>query len=160
VLLTSADPEATAGLTPLVRQMGCQVVAPKAALKDIERLCPAGTKVLTEDDLVRNDWFEVKTLALQGRGTAPLAYEFRWGNKTVLVSGRIPVKTSGPALEELQRDVVARGQADAYVRALYALRKTSPDVWLPAVPVHGQNANLYDREWEAVLLRNRGAVTR
>jgi hypothetical protein len=31
----------------------------------------------------------------------------------------------------------------------------TPDLWLPAVPVHGQNANLYDRDWENVLGQNR-----
>ena len=28
-------------------------------------------------------------------------------------------------------------------------------LWLPGVPVHGQNANLYDDDWVKVLTRNR-----
>ena len=42
-----------------------------------------------------------------------------------------------------------------YLRALDRLAEVTPDLWLPAVPVHGQNANLYDRDWDKVLEQNR-----
>jgi hypothetical protein len=38
---------------------------------------------------------------------------------------------------------------------LAALAGVAPDLWLPAVPVHGQNANLYDDDWARVLEQNR-----
>jgi hypothetical protein len=30
----------------------------------------------------------------------------------------------------------------------------NPDLWLPAVPIHGQNANLYDQDWAKVVAQN------
>jgi metallo-beta-lactamase class B len=155
VLLTSADEAATAGLAPLVGRTGCQVMVPKAGLDEVRHLCPSGAKVLTEDDLKKAAWFEVQVLPLAGRGLAPVAYQVSWAGKTVLVSGRIPVKGSVPALEELVRDVArAGGSIPEFRRSLQRLAKVRPDLWLPAVPVHGQNANLYDREWEKILENN------
>jgi hypothetical protein len=46
-------------------------------------------------------------------------------------------------------------RAAEYLKALETLATVKPDLWLPAVPVHGQNANLYDRDWEDVLAENR-----
>jgi len=161
VLLTSGDKSGLAGLTGLVRQTGCRVVAPKAALEDIRRMCPAGTDVLGHDELAARGWFDVKVLALGGRGAAPVAYDFRWTEKNVLVSGRIPVKPSEPSLGELQADMArADGDVAEYLSSLRALARLRPDLWLPAVPVHGQNANLYDHDWESVLDVNRRALTR
>jgi len=41
------------------------------------------------------------------------------------------------------------------MRSLDRLAQVNPNLWLPAVPVHGQNANLYDHNWEKVLAQNR-----
>jgi hypothetical protein len=159
VLLTSAARAATAGLDALVRHAGCSVVAPKAGLEEVRRLCPAGTKLLTEEDLTGAGWFEVEAIPLGGRGVAPLAYRLRWAGKTVLVSGRIPVKAAVPALEELTRDVGRPGGSVAdYLKSLERLGRVKPDLWLPAVPIYGQNANLYDRAWAEVLEDNRKTV--
>jgi glyoxylase-like metal-dependent hydrolase (beta-lactamase superfamily II) len=155
VLLTSAGKEATAGLAALVRSTGCKVVAPRAGLDVIQGKCPAGTEVLTEEDLEKNGWFKVRAIPLRGRGLAPLAYRIRWNNKIVLFSGRIPVKLSIPAAVQLQREVSGSGgNREDYRRSLNELRGVNPDLWLPAVPVHGQNANLYDRQWEDVIQEN------
>ena len=40
------------------------------------------------------------------------------------------------------------GDVRDYFASLTRLHQAgSPDLWLPAVPTHGQNANLYDRQW-------------
>jgi glyoxylase-like metal-dependent hydrolase (beta-lactamase superfamily II) len=155
VLLTSAGPEATGGLAGIVQKMGCRVVAPKAGLETVRRLCPAGTRILTGDDLGRGDGFEARSLPLGGRGQAA-AYVVRWADKTVLFSGRIPVKLSDPAAEQLVHDVAGPGGNVAeYLKSLDRLAQVHPALWLPAVPVHGQNANLYDGDWAGVLEQNR-----
>jgi glyoxylase-like metal-dependent hydrolase (beta-lactamase superfamily II) len=155
VLLTSADQRATAGLKRLVEDAACRVVAPKASLAAVRSLCPVGTEVLTEEDLKARGWLDIQALPLEGRGLAPLAYRLQWDGKVVLVSGRIPVQPSNESAEDLLRDL---GDDDAriehYLRSLDRLKTVKPDLWLPAMPVHGQNANLYDQEWEKVLTLN------
>ncbi len=156
VLLTSAGEGATAGLAALVRSSGCQVVAPRAGLDAIRRLCPPGTRVLSDGDLATSGWFDVRPIPLEGRGLAPMAYEVRWAGKTVLVSGRIPVKLSLPEAERLVGEVNGpHGSPEGYRKSLDRLAEVHPALWLPAVPVHGQNANLYDDDWAKVLGQNR-----
>ena len=148
VILTSADPEATAGLAAMVERTGCRVVAPRAGLDAVRKACPEHTEPLTETDLEKSGWIEVKAIPLEGRGLAPVAYVVRWAGKTVLVSGRIPAKLNAPTAEQLLRELAGpEGRAVQYAAALDRLGGVQPDLWLPAVPVHGQNANLYDRDW-------------
>jgi hypothetical protein len=108
------------------------------------------------EDLAERGWFDVRPIALQGRGLAPAAYEIQWAGKTVLLSGRIPTKLSLPEGERLVSDVAGPGgDVEQYRQSLDRLAKVRPALWLPAVPVYGQNANLYDDEWEKVLSKNR-----
>ena len=51
-----------------------------------------------------------------------------------------------------------RADAGAYVASLNRLSTLQPDLWLPAVPSHGQNANLYDDEWHLVIEDNRRGI--
>jgi metallo-beta-lactamase class B len=156
VLLTSADRGATAGLSALVKESGCQVVAPGGARDRVRQLCPAETRILSADDLAKNEWFTVQVIPLQGRGTAPVAYQVSWAGKTVLLSGRIPVKSSYATFEQLVRVVKQPGgSVEQYAQSLDRLARLKPNLWLPAVPVHGQNANLYDDDWYRVLAQNR-----
>ena len=112
--------------------------------------------VLFDSDLAKRDGFEVRALALAGRGTAPMAYLLRWAGKAVLVSGRIPEKLTLPGAEALQHEIRGTdGAAAQYVQALRRLAEMSPALWLPAVPVQGQNANLYDDDWAKVVEQNR-----
>ena len=63
------------------------------------------------------------------------------------------------AMQELVE--VRRGQhgdATTYGYALSRLDQVNPDLWLPARPVHGQNANLYDQRWRVVIEQNRDAI--
>jgi glyoxylase-like metal-dependent hydrolase (beta-lactamase superfamily II) len=159
VLLTSADETATAGLAAVVKRFGCTVVSPTHALDRVRSLCLPGTRILTEHDLEKSGWLDVRVIPLEGRGVAPLAYEVRWAGKTVLFSGRIPEKLSSLSFEQLLRDVLVSGEGvSGYLRSLKRLEQIKTDLWLPAVPVHGQNANLYDQEWAKVLEQNRSAL--
>jgi glyoxylase-like metal-dependent hydrolase (beta-lactamase superfamily II) len=155
VLLTSAEPAAMTGLSALVTKSGCKVLGPRAGRDAIRRACPEGTEVLTEDDFSVQQWFDAKLLPLSGRGYPALAYQFKWAEKSVLVSGLYPIKLGAEAMEQLMRDVGgASGSVPDYRRALDQLLPTVPDLWLPSVPMQGQNANLYDDEWRDLIARN------
>ncbi len=159
VLLTSGDEKATAGLAGLVRATGCQVAAPASELERIGRLCPAQTRMLDAARLGETGWFDGQTIALAGRGRAPVAYRLRLHGKTVLISGLIPVKPSYLTVEQLRLDLQSpNGNSEQYCKSLEQLKSIRPDLWLPAVPVHGQNANLYDDDWNKVLDLNRHVV--
>jgi glyoxylase-like metal-dependent hydrolase (beta-lactamase superfamily II) len=157
VLLTSADKEATQGLAVLVRATGCEVAAPRAGLDVVRERCPPGTVVRPVEDL-GGDGPALSVLPLEGRGRAPVAYHFAWHGAKVLLSGRIPVKPAAPALESLRLEV--GGAAAAYLRSLDKLAKVRPNLWLPAVPIHGQNANVYDDQWLKTLGANQNVFRR
>ena len=159
VLLTSCGPEATGGLKELIAQTGCKVVAPQAGRAAVKAICPPETVVLTEDELIGTGWIPVRVVKLAGRGVAPVAYEVKLQGKTVLVSGRMPVKLSPRSVEELLRSLgEPGGDKQGYANSLRRLEALTPAVWLPLAPVDGQNANLYGREWADLLAGNRGAV--
>jgi glyoxylase-like metal-dependent hydrolase (beta-lactamase superfamily II) len=159
VLLTSADDEATEGLASLVKATGCRVAAPESEMERVRRMCPANTRILDAAKLGETGWFDGQMLPLAGRGRASVAYRLRRAGKTVLVSGRIPVKLSHPSIERLRRDLrPPGGSVEQYRKSLDLLEAIPPDLWLPAVPVHGQNANLYDADWKKVLDANRHLV--
>jgi glyoxylase-like metal-dependent hydrolase (beta-lactamase superfamily II) len=159
VLLSSGDPEGMAGLPALIAKCHCDVVAPRAARVAIEKTCPAGTGFVPAEDLPAKGWFTVEPIPLRGRGVASVAYLIRWGEKSVLCSGRIPIKVCVATSQELSRDL-ARGLANAtdYRASLARLQDCSPDLWLPAVPSEGQNANLYEGDWKDILADNRELV--
>jgi glyoxylase-like metal-dependent hydrolase (beta-lactamase superfamily II) len=157
VLLTSCGDEATAGLRHLVERTHVQVVVPRGGLWRVRDLCPEGTVFVSAEDLSNQGWFRVTVARLRGRGLAPVAYSLPWGSKTVLFSGRIPVKLSHAATAELAADLLKSSATD-YLSSLEELRRLQPNIWLPAVPVDGQNANLYDADWDQVLAENRGLV--
>src|SRR5262245_33011718 len=155
VVLTSAGPEATAGLAEVVKKTGCKVMAPTAGLDHVRSICPAGTEVLPAEELAKLSGLEVRVITVAGRGRAPVAYSFRWAYKNVLLAGRMPVKLDTQSTINLMREVA--GDADrraAYRKSLAELGRLSPNLWLPAVPVRGQNANVYDQEWPDVLGQN------
>jgi glyoxylase-like metal-dependent hydrolase (beta-lactamase superfamily II) len=159
VLLTSGDDKATAGLAGLVKATGCQVAAPATEWERIRRQCPAHTRILDAARLGETDWFDGQVIALAGRGRAPVAYWLRRHGKNVLISGLIPVKPSYLTVEQLRLDLQsANGNGEQYCKSLEQLKSLRPDLWLPAVPVHGQNANLYDDDWNKVLDLNRHVV--
>jgi glyoxylase-like metal-dependent hydrolase (beta-lactamase superfamily II) len=159
VLLTACGPKETAGLKELVERNQTQVVASPAGIQRVKELCPAGTAVLRAEDWADKDWPVVKPILLRGRGLGPVAYQGTWAGKTVLFSGRMLSRVTQPALAGLVNDLsAAGGNARDYLDSLVELGDLKPDLWLPAVPTDGQNANLYDSDWRGIIAANRALV--
>jgi glyoxylase-like metal-dependent hydrolase (beta-lactamase superfamily II) len=152
VLLTSCDRGATAGLKDLVEACHPQVVVSSAGFPLLKGSCPAGTAILSADELPSRSWFEVAPVPLRGRGVGSIAYRIRWAGKTVLFSGRTPIIPRPQTEAALFSDISRSREATLdYLACIYRLGDPKPDIWLPAVSVDGQNANLYDDEWQHVL---------
>jgi glyoxylase-like metal-dependent hydrolase (beta-lactamase superfamily II) len=154
ILLTSSSPEEMAGLNELVARARPQVVAAAAAVQRVEKSCPAGTIVLAAEDLPKRHWFQVRPIPLFGPGLGAIAYEVSWAHKIVLFSGRIPVPANGAALEVFRAQLTEAGNREECLASLTQLKPLKPDLWLPALPLGSQNANLYDSDWEEMIERN------
>jgi glyoxylase-like metal-dependent hydrolase (beta-lactamase superfamily II) len=155
VLLTSCGAEATAGLKALVEKCSAQVVASLSGLQSIRESCPAGTAILPAEELPNRGWFKVTPVPLRGRGLAPMAYVLSWAGKTILFSGRIPIRYKMETWAELFADISKSRDASAdYLISVNRLGELKPDLWLPAVATDGRNANLYDSEWEDIIAEN------
>jgi hydroxyacylglutathione hydrolase len=155
VLLTSGDEQDIGGLADLIERYNPQLLAPPSAWPLIKKHCSAALRLRTPEEMVREKWFEVTPLELTGCGVGSMVYRLSWKNKTVLFSGRIPVKINQTSANLLLRELKSEhGDAAAYRASLQRLRALQPDMWLPAVPVEGQNANLYGDEWRELLARN------
>jgi glyoxylase-like metal-dependent hydrolase (beta-lactamase superfamily II) len=155
VLLTACGPDETAGLAELVQQWHVQVVAAPAGLAQITQSCPRGTVVLSAEELPHRGWFPVKPIPLRGDGLAPIAYQLSWADRTVLFSGQIPIRVKPETWAALRSKLSKSNAATLdYLSSVDQLGELKPDVWLPAVPTDGQNANLYDNEWEEIIAEN------
>jgi glyoxylase-like metal-dependent hydrolase (beta-lactamase superfamily II) len=160
IVLTSGDEEGMTGLPALLAKYRCPVIAPRDAWRGaIKSACPADTKLVAVEEVSGKGWFSVEPIPLRGRGVAPIAYLIRWGGKTVLFSGRIPIKVCQATSQELGREFVS-GQANVadYRDSLARLQALSPDLWLPTIPTEGQNANLYEGDWKEIMTDNRELV--
>jgi hypothetical protein len=84
-----------------------------------------------------------------------MAYRIRWAGKTVLFPGRIPMAPQDPSEPALVAEL-SKSRTDAldYLVSVHRLSDPMPDLWLPSYPKDGQNANLYDQEWQTVLDAN------
>lgn len=148
VLLTSSDSLAVAGLPELVARHGCAVVCRRSAQPAVEMLCPDDTRVLTAEELPSAGWLDVTTMPLADFHPDALAYIVLWQGKKVMISGRMPIPASIEDYSDLRRAMNGPlRDAKAYRKSLHELLPVRPDLWLPAVPLHGQNANLYDEKW-------------
>jgi hypothetical protein len=104
---------------------------------------------------------ELASIPLRGRGAAPIAYRLRWAGKTVLFAGRVPIRLTVEADASLFADISgSRDTTLDYLFSVFRLGDPKPDLLLPAVPVDGQNANLYDSDWHDVLADNYRVVYR
>jgi glyoxylase-like metal-dependent hydrolase (beta-lactamase superfamily II) len=161
VLLTSCDPGATAGLADLLRACHPRVVVSAAGLRKLKEACPPGTDIVSAEEWSSSDGLEVAPLPLRGRGEAPIAYRVRWAGNTILFSGRIPITMKIETEASLFADISkSRELTLDYLYSVFRLGEPKPDLWLPAVPVDGQNANLYDSEWPNILSDNYRVVYR
>lgn len=160
VFLTACGPRETAGLADLVAACHPEVFAASSGLARLREAMPAGTVISPAEELESRGWFPITTISLDGRGLDPIAYRLTWAGKAVLLSGRIPVKMSQEAGESLIADLThPPGDVRAYFASLTRLHDGAPpDLWLPAVPTQGQNANLYDDEWTREFEQNLGVV--
>ena len=156
VLLTACGVGETAGLKDLVETCHLQVVAASAGIPVLRQTCPAGTVFLPAEPLATTGWFPVATIPVAGRGVAPIAYRLSLGGKSVLFSGKIPVKISEESGERLIADLFTPpGDIRGYFESLNRLHEAGrPDLWLPAIPTHGQNANLYEQQWTRAIEQN------
>jgi glyoxylase-like metal-dependent hydrolase (beta-lactamase superfamily II) len=156
VLLTASGAEETSGIGELLAEGHPRVIAASAGIPRLRESVPPGTEIQPAEELPGQGWLPVSTVAVAGRGLAPIAYRLRWNGKTVLFSGRIPVKISQEAEQGLIADLThPPGDVGAYVATITRLRESrGPDLWLPAVPTHGQNANLYDDQWSREIEEN------
>ncbi len=81
-----------------------------------------------------------------------MGYQVAWAGKTVLFSGRIPLKINQESGEQLTADLTnGRGNVRAYFASITHLASLRPGMWLPAIPTDGQNANLYDGDWDRTI---------
>ncbi len=155
VLLTSCDASSTAGLAALVGQCHATVVVAPEGRAKIRELCSPGAAVISSNELPQQRWFDVTPVKLRGRGVAPVAYRFKWSGKTVLCAGRFPIDPDVPSEAALFSEISrSRETTLDYLASVFRLSKTDPDLWLPALPVNGQNANLYDNEWQNIVADN------
>lgn len=92
---------------------------------------------------------------LRGRGVAPIAYRFKWSGKTVLCAGRFPIDPDVPGEAALFAEIsVSRETTLDYLASVFRLSGTNPELWLPALPLNGRNANLHDDEWQNIVADN------
>jgi len=154
VLLTSCDAEATAGLEDLVEKRRVSIVAPSAGLGQIKKRFPS-TEVTAAEEWAKTAPFEVRVIPLKDPKTSPVAYVVRRKNKTVLISGRYPTKIDEEYLAKAAASPPeSRDEIMDRLMSINRLEDVKPDLWLPSVPWHGQNANLYDTEWADLIANN------
>jgi glyoxylase-like metal-dependent hydrolase (beta-lactamase superfamily II) len=155
VLLTGCGPGETAGLKEIVEKWHPLVVASPEGAESIKGLCPAGTVVLPTFEMADKTWFDVKPIELGGRGFGAVAYQVTWAGKSVLLAGRIPIKLNQTAGERLVADLMSsQGDIRAYLASITQLARLKPNLWLPLTPTDGQNANLYELDWDRTIEEN------
>ncbi len=156
VLLTSGGAEVRAGIEELVEKGQAQIVAAPATLETLKKLLPRRNDPPLGGGVTGPGLVQGQAHPASGRGLATIAYQIEWAGKKVLFPGRIPIKITPHSVAGFASEI-ARSKADSqdYLDSLEELRGIRPDLWLPATPMDGQNANLYDNDWERVIDENR-----
>lgn len=159
VVLTSLDPTATGGLASMIERTGCAVIAPVTAHSQLRRMCKERTRFDKAEDVQKLGRYVAEALTLGGRGLAPTGWWLRDGERTVLISGQVPAPLGQASLSRLRDEARAELiETPMFLETLEFLRGRKPQMWLVAFPSNGQNANLYDEQWRAVLDANDRAV--
>lgn len=159
VLLTACGEKETAGLRELVERYNVRIVAAPDGVELVRKICATDSTILASNDIENQGWFSVTTIPLKGLGIAPVAYLLRWEDKSVLISGRIPIEVDQQSREELLSWLKrSKHNATDYLKSIQRLADIHPSLWLPAVPIDGRNANLQVGEWNAILEKNFVAI--
>ncbi len=155
VLLTSGDDDVLGGLESLVKKYDCAVVVADEGRDRAKRRCTDRTTLLNHEQLQAKKWLELEVLPLRGQGSGSVAYVWKADGKKIVASGRIPLKMTDRSVRRLFSEWNAPGGSpQAFAQSLERLRGLRPDLWLPLEPLYGQNANLYDDDWEKSLKNN------
>lgn len=155
VLLTSARPEAMSGLASLgSKDRPPEVYVSPESVDAVKAACPPGTPVRPSTTLSSRHWFPAETFVLRGRGPVTTAYLLRLSGRSVLAAGRFPSSLDQPSLAGLFNDLSTRDDTAEYLDAVTRLGPLDVDLWLPAVPADGQNANLYEGDWPHLIANN------
>lgn len=156
VVLSSCDAENLTGLRSIVESAGCKVVAPSGGVHAVASACPNETSILTAEELSALGFSDVGVVPVAGEREPQAAYYFRRGGRTVLISGAWPIDADAQEFTSLARRGPPRGlNVKSLTKSLERLEGVKPDIWLPAAPWKGRNANLYERAWANILLSNR-----
>lgn len=159
VLVTSTAPQALSGLHALVAATRCTVVAPAEGFDVVARACPEGTAILDAASLASAGWFPVEVVPVRGLPFAGTAYLLPWAGRTVAFTGALPLRTRLDWGLGVFPPLPSEGVAlDPCLATLEALRRYEADVWLPALPMCGQNAHVYDGDWVRTLDANAAAL--
>ncbi|TWU19655.1 MBL fold metallo-hydrolase [Allorhodopirellula heiligendammensis] len=168
VLLTTRQPTHCSGLVSLAKTT--LVMAPGGTPSLVS---DAGSwPSLDEASLSRKLSTLVEVIALGEGDASELAYLLEIGGKRVLLTPAVPRNISldwvtrktgtakGTLLEPQATDLRTLLEAsddlrEQYLLALDTLGPTRPDIWLPSLPLTGQNANLYDETWHRIIVANR-----
>jgi glyoxylase-like metal-dependent hydrolase (beta-lactamase superfamily II) len=160
IVLTEVDADDAAGLKELFQSCPCTVVVPDGAVSALSASCPPETTILPASELPLRGWFAVEPISFAGREDRTTAYQFGTQEKSVLITGRIPIMPEeipyGRLVADMEQSKVS--VAD-YLKSIDELGTRQPNIWLPATPSNGQNANLYDDEWQEILRSNRKLVS-
>ncbi len=153
VVLTSANSEDLGALTETIEATGgrARVVAPSEALEKVRKACPAGSVVPAEEIRAVLP-IDVQVIPLGSRGGGETAYLVPWAGHAVLFSGTVPSQAEPAMTEALETDLAASREATIdYLTAIHRLAPLKPGLWLPLVPVDGQNANQYESDWKGIV---------
>ncbi len=167
VLLTSTDATSWSGLTSLPSNP--QVVASTSMHQS---LSDSGVQNVVSPDKLAD--FVAPRIDPVPLGES-LAYSFSIAGKHVLVTPKVPRNLSlvwrnrvtgnvlsgpiPPQSTQLRQELSASPDAaQAYRTALEKLSEFSPHIWLPAMPLSGQNANIYDDHWRYTIDYNLSQV--
>ena len=156
VLLTSCDPARTAGLRDLVEACHPQVVVAAAGQSEDQGIVPGRDGHPRRGGIARS---RAGSRSRRSRSAGEGRHRSPTGSAGPARPSCSPggSRSSPKIADGRQRCSPTsriRGPTLDYLVSVYRLGETKPDLWLPAVPVDGQNANLYDTEWHDILADN------
>ena len=159
VLLTACGEREISGLKEFVDVSHASVFVAEADMEFIRSHCASGTVVLSTSELNKSQFPGITPLELGRSTTTFMAYLLQLSGKTILISSTIPTGGNRKLVGELISRSGDSGLTPSdFVNVLRRLHQLDPDLWLPAVSLNGQNANLYDEEWKSVLGKDYDAV--